>query len=46
MVRWYEPWLLMQTGFRAAITTSVGQLSDNRELTAALNSLSDDPLCP
>ncbi|HHI82688.1 MAG TPA: metallophosphoesterase, partial [Rhizobiales bacterium] len=36
MVRWYSPALLARTGMRAAISTAVGQVADNREVRAAL----------
>ena len=36
MVRWYDPVLLAKTGIRAAISTAVGQVADNREVHAAL----------
>ncbi len=36
MVNWYDPVLLAQTGIRAAISTAVGQVADNREVHAAL----------
>ncbi len=36
MVRWYNPALLARTGIRAAISTAVGQVADNREVRAGL----------
>ena len=36
MVRWYNPRLLMRTGFRAAIAKAIGEITDNREVQAAL----------
>ncbi len=32
MVRWYQPSLLVSTGLRAMLASSVGMISDNREL--------------
>lgn len=36
MVRWYDPRLLLRTGFRAAIARAIGEITDNREVQAAL----------
>ncbi|MGI9464291.1 MAG: metallophosphoesterase family protein, partial [Aestuariivirgaceae bacterium] len=36
MVRWYNPRLLFRTGFRAAIAKAIGEITDNREIQAAL----------
>ncbi len=44
MVRWYDPRLLILTGFRVAIATVVGQIADYREVQAALDPIGDDPL--
>lgn len=40
MVRWYDPFLLAKIGLRAAVSTAVGQVADNRQVHA---SLSDPP---
>lgn len=36
MVQWYDPVLLAKTGIRAAVSTAVGQVADNRDVHAAL----------
>ncbi len=36
MTRWYNPLLLAKTGFRAAISTTIGHITDNRKIHAAL----------
>ena len=36
MTRWYNPVLLAKIGFRAAVSTAVGQVTDNRQIQAAL----------
>ncbi len=36
MVSWYDPILLAKTGLRATISTAVGQVTDTREVHAAL----------
>lgn len=35
MVHWYDPLLLIRTGVRSLLATSVGQITDNRELQTA-----------
>ncbi|MEP3050848.1 MAG: metallophosphoesterase [Erythrobacter sp.] len=42
MVRWYNPVLLLIAGIRAALTTTIGRITDNRELQAALSPIEDD----
>lgn len=32
MVRWYDPLLLLRTGIRSLLASSVGQITDNREM--------------
>ena len=44
MVRWYNPRLLLRTGFRAAIAKAIGEITDNREVQAALTPIIDDGL--
>ena len=36
MVRWYSPAMLARMGLRSAISTTIGQVADNREVRAAL----------
>ena len=50
MVHWYDPLLLIRTGVRSLLATSVGQITDNRELheaskaaAAGIYDYSDDP---
>ena len=35
MVHWYDPLLLIRTGIRSLLATSVGQITDNREMQTA-----------
>ena len=44
MARWYSPRLLLRTGFRAAIATAIGEITDNREVQAALTPFGKDKL--
>ena len=45
MVRWYNPLLLVRTGFRAALAAVFGHFADRRELQAALNPMSAEDIC-